>query len=238
MRPIHRGNVPGVGGLPKAYTRYQEAIGDLEDRLGVYCSYCERRLPASLEVEHVSPKSIDPAHERDWNNFLLGCKNCNTVKGSKPTNIPDFLWPDRDNTFLAFKYSQGGFVAVQDNLGADVNAKATALCNLIGLDRHKLGGAGKKPRSRDKRWKDREQIWKLAEDQKARLQKFPTDLQDAVRTFIADSAEGFGCFSVWMTVFHDDPKVCAALVQRMPATTQSQCFNANGQPISRVGGRI
>ena len=57
MRPVNR------GAPPRAYARYGEAIGDLEDRLGIYCSYCERRIPVGLAVEHKAPKSLHPEQE-------------------------------------------------------------------------------------------------------------------------------------------------------------------------------
>ena len=74
MRPVSR------GAAPRTYSSYGDAIGDLEDRLGIYCSYCERRLPVSLAVEHMAPKSLHPDRELEWKNFLLGCTNCNSVK--------------------------------------------------------------------------------------------------------------------------------------------------------------
>ncbi len=98
MRPVERGSAP------RTYTRYQDAIGDLEARLGTYCSYCERRT--SLAVEHVIPKSKRPDLEREWTNFLLACTTCNSVKGDKDVVIQKFLWPDRDNTFLAYVQRQ------------------------------------------------------------------------------------------------------------------------------------
>src|SRR5262245_42153433 len=110
MRPVNR------GAAPRTYTTYGQAIGDLESRLGLYCSYCERRLPTSLAVEHVVPKSLNKKLETSWDNFLLGCTNCNSVKLAQPTNKRDFLWPDLDNTLAAFTYSAGGFVAVEGGL--------------------------------------------------------------------------------------------------------------------------
>lgn len=92
MRPIER------GAAPRAYARYADAIGDLENRLGRYSSYCERRLPTSLAVEHVAPKSLHRNRERDWGNFLLGCANCNSIKGNQDVAEDDVLWPDRHNT--------------------------------------------------------------------------------------------------------------------------------------------
>lgn len=134
MRPVER------GAAPRTYTRYGDAIGDLETRLGIYCSYCERRLPTSLAVEHVVPKSVDRALETEWTNFLLGCTNCNSVKGDQPVTVDDFLWPDRDNTFLAFRYTKGGFVHLADDLSKAQENKAQALLDLVGLQRHQAPG--------------------------------------------------------------------------------------------------
>jgi hypothetical protein len=210
----------------------------LEDHLGVYCSYCERRLPASLEVEHVSPKSVADDLKFEWTNFLLSCKSCNTLKGTKGKRVGNYLWPDRDNTFLAFKYTKGGFVETANGLHNNVRPKAVALCNLVGLDRHDQGAAQKKPSRRDKRWKDREQVWEMAVKQKDDLAMFPIAFRGLARGFAVDTAVGFGFFSVWMTVFHDDPQFRVALIARMLGTPQSQCFNAGGNAVARPGGRI
>jgi 5-methylcytosine-specific restriction endonuclease McrA len=104
MRPVTR------SAAPRTYTKYQDAIRDLENCFGCYCSYCERRFPACLAVEHVSPKSLDPGRETDWTNFLLGCVNCNSSKGATLTNDQAFLWPDKDNTLKAIEYKAGGLV--------------------------------------------------------------------------------------------------------------------------------
>ena len=60
------------------------------------------------EVEHM----ISRKHGGDWtawSNLLLGCKYCNTRKSAKttPQNVEDYLWPDTDNTALAFSYTNG-----------------------------------------------------------------------------------------------------------------------------------
>ena len=104
MRPIERGTAP------KVYAAYRDAIGDLEDRLGRYCSYCERLLQIGLAVEHKAPKSLYPDGELVWDNFLLGCSNCNSVKDDKDVDDDGTLWPDKHNTLLALAYSKGGFV--------------------------------------------------------------------------------------------------------------------------------
>lgn len=84
MRPLDKGAVPRAGDGAIRFGHYSDAHPHLVERLGDYCSYCERRLPASLAVEHVQPKSHVPELETSWDNFLLACTNCNSVKGSKP----------------------------------------------------------------------------------------------------------------------------------------------------------
>lgn len=228
MRPVERGVAPST------YSRYQDAIGDLEDRLGRYCSYCERRLPISLAVEHVVPKSIDKARETDWNNFLLGCTNCNSVKGKKPTNDIDFFWPDRDNTLLALAYKQGGLVEAQNALGAELRQKAENLIDLVGLDRHPGQPPEKRPTGRDLRYMDREEVWKLAVLKREALAR---NNNEDFRTAVADIAKAEGFFSVWMSVFEDDPDMRRRFVSALDGTAPS-CFDGNWKPISRPGGKI
>src|ERR1700730_16188143 len=101
MRPVERGTAPRV------YTNYQDAGPDLQARLGDYCSYCERQIETNLAVEHVQPKDSQTALRNTWTNFLLGCVHCNSSKGKQPVSVPDFLWPDLDNTLRAFDYEPG-----------------------------------------------------------------------------------------------------------------------------------
>lgn len=230
MRPVFRGTAP------RSYSAYGNAIGDLEDRLGIYCSYCERRLPVSLAVEHVSPKVSDPGRELDWTNFLLGCTNCNSVKSDAPTNDTDFLWPDRDNTMRAFEYSVGGFVKVRPTLEDGVRAKATRLMDVVGLNRHKNRG-WPRPAQRDKRWKQREAVWKLAEEWKNRLATFSAEGRGIAVPLIRDLALGYGFFSVWMTVFADHPEVRRVLIGSHPGTAQD-CFGDDTEAVQRPGGRL
>ena len=95
MRPIDKGQAPRV------YSAYGDAVGDLEARLGTYCSYCERRVPTGLAVEHKAPRNVHPGRELDWDNFLLSCSNSNSVKGDTDLADEDTLWPDLHNTLLA-----------------------------------------------------------------------------------------------------------------------------------------
>ena len=228
MRPVTRGTAPRV------YTAYGQAIADLEERLGIYCSYCERRLPTSLAVEHVVPKSLEPDLETSWENFLLGCTNCNSVKLAQPTNKDGFLWPDIDNTLDALSYASGGFVEVKAILSPGLQRKARKLVGLVGLDRHEAPGHPR-PARRDRRWQQRMDTWNAAVLARTRL----GELNDApaARELVLAAAEGYGFFSVWMVVFSSHRAIRQGLIERFKGTARD-CFDAGFNTQPRPGGRL
>lgn len=228
MRPINKGPAP------RAYKNYQDAIGDLEDSIGRYCSYCERFIAANLAVEHVSPKKHDPARKNDWSNFLIACSNCNSAKGDSLTNDKDFLWPDKDNTLLAIEYMAGGIVQASKCLDKDIKDKANALIGLVGLDRRPGMPQGKEPADRDRRYMDRERIWKLAQSTLKVLLRFD---DDELRRNTVDSAVEMGYFSIWMYTFKDDAKMRRLLVEAYIGTARD-CFDRKWQLKNRRGGHI
>jgi uncharacterized protein (TIGR02646 family) len=223
MRPVERGLAPQI------YTQYGDAIEDLKNRLGSYCSYCERQVAASLAVEHVIPKNLHPELEIEWTNFLLGCTNCNSVKSDREVEIQNFIWPDRDNTLLPFVYSKGGFVRLADNLNNEQKTKAQALLDLVGLQRHQARG-WVKPAKKDKRWQNREESWATAERCRDLFESL--EQADAARDLVLEVAKNNGFFSVWMTVFNDYSDIKRELIRLFPGTARS-CFDADGKPIDR-----
>lgn len=228
MRPVRR------GAASKTYGKYQDAIGDLEDCFGRYCSYCERRFPALLAVEHVSPKSSDDSRTTDWTNFLLGCVNCNSTKGDTPTNDQDFLWPDKDNTLKAIEYRAGGLVVPSPTMDPQIVPKAVALIGLVGLDRHPGQSAIKQPTDRDRRYLEREEKWQLAQLMREMLARNNTDdFRDAVVILAKES----GFFSIWIAAFHDDPDMRRRLVDAHVGTARD-CFESDWSLKTRVGGHI
>lgn len=231
MRPVTRTVAPRV------YAKYQDAIGDLEDCFGCYCSYCERRFPANLAVEHVSPKSSDAARETDWKNFLLGCVNCNSTKGVTPTDNQNFLWPDSDNTLKAIQYGAGGLVEASPALDPQIATKATALIELLGLDRHPGQPPGKQPTDRDKRYLHREEIWRLAQVKRDVLASNDNIDNIDLREAFVDLAKASGFFSIWMAAFHDDIDMRRRLVEAHAGTARD-CFEADWSLKTRVGGHI
>ena len=228
MRPVARGPAPQV------YTKYGDAIDDLVARMGRYCSYCERRLPTSLAVEHMAPKKHHPSMELDWDNFLLGCTNCNSVKTDNDLNDDELVWPDRDNTLRAFDYRQGGFVRVSEAIDDAIRQRAENLAELVGLDRHPANG-WPQPTKKDKRWLQREEIWTEAE--RCRDIYVAVDDKSAALKLLVCAAEGYGFFSVWFEVFSEHEEVRRALIDAFPGTP-ADCFDADATPIARPGGVI
>jgi uncharacterized protein (TIGR02646 family) len=225
MRPIERGDNSTV------YLKYQEARSELIARLGQCCSYCECRLPATLDVEHIQPKDINPALRETWTNFLLACKNCNSTKGDQAIILQDYFWVDKDNTARAFVFLIGGVIEVNPSLDENMKIKAQKTMELVGLQ--------KQPPSNkefsDRRWSNRKETWNMAVDS---LQ----DLNDCntvqMRQQIVRTAQGQGFWSVWMTVFKDDPDMLERLINAFAGTAKS-CFDpVTFQPIPRVGGAI
>ena len=229
MRPVER------GAAPKVYTKYQDAGADLQSRLGDYCSYCERQIETNLAVEHVQPKSLEPALGNTWTNFLLGCVNCNSSKGDQPVSVPDFLWPDLDNTLRAFEYSPGGLVNSNPALDPAIRAKADALILLTGLDKDPGNPSpARRPTEADKRWLKRKEAWQKAERCRDILA-----LQDTpeTRELIVEVAKGKGMFSIyWMQFFHDADmrkRFREAFVGTAPV-----CFDHAENLQPRLGGQV
>ena len=82
MRSVRRGEWPtGNDGNRTSFGSYRCAKDYLIQRIGEYCSYCERRR--GLDVEHVIPRSVAQDLETEWSNLLLACRNCNSRKSNK-----------------------------------------------------------------------------------------------------------------------------------------------------------
>ena len=72
----------------------------------------------NLPLNISSPRRL-PAYkhlEGRWENFLLGCVNCNSTKGDRDVKVGDLLLPDRDNTAAAYSYTMDGKIAVKAGL--------------------------------------------------------------------------------------------------------------------------
>ena len=234
MRPVERGDVPvDENGNAVAFKAYGDAREYLIERLGDYCSYCEMQF-STPAVEHIQPKSLEPALEKDWDNFLLACPYCNSNKGDKPINTSNFheyFWADCDNTFRAFRYEKDRAPQINLTLNAINQQIAQNTLELTGLDREPTHA---KLTDKDRRWIKRNEAWSKAELAIKRLNQQSTDL---MREQIIDAATSTGFWSVWMTVFADDVDMRQRLIDAFCGTS-SNCFDVATQAIPRNGGQI
>lgn len=227
MRPVERGADPGP------FLDYRMAAPHLIERLGDYCSYCERQIETHLAVEHMKPKFHHPGLRTVWDNFLLACTNCNSCKGDAPVNLPDHLWPDVDNTMRAFEYQRGGIIAASATLDANLARKAEATIVLMGLDKDP-GNPGREPSISDRRWLRRQEAWQKAEHCKTLLAR--KDCQE-FRAVIVEVALGRGEFSIWWTAFQGDADMRRRLREAFVGTANA-CFDDGESLVARIGGQV
>ncbi len=224
MRPISKGK------NNKKFNEYSQARGDLIDRLGQYCSYCEMKVTASLSVEHVQPKSHHPELRCEWDNFLLACTNCNSTKGDSKIRLKDYLWPDRDNTFLAFVYMEGE-ININGKLEKHQKGCAQNILDLVGLQKRP---GSKDLKASDRRWRNRREAWETAS---LSLKRLIVNDTEALREQIVVTAYLGGHWSIWMTVFKEDDDMLKRFLAKFPGTCK-ECFDEMGRPIPRESGMV
>lgn len=227
MRPVNKGESPY-----EVISKYTEALPHLENAIGPYCSYCEFRISHVPEVEHVASKSRGGALTA-WENLLLGCKYCNARKNAQvtPENVDDYMWPDQDNTALAYSYT-GGIPTVNASVLNAVDPTGTKLAKAQKLfDLVKLANVPT-PRQKDKRFHERNRAYELALESLGNWQKAKAstpEMMDVVKQQISYTARENGFFSVWMTVFADEPIMLNALINVFPGTNKAY-FDEAGHP--------
>jgi len=224
MRPVDRGK------NDKKFNHYRDAQGDLIERLDESCSYCERKLYSATQVEHVLPKSRHPELICQWDNLLLACANCNPTKGHEDIKREDYLWPDKDNTFLAFMYKEGGRITVNPELNDRQTKCAQNLLDLTGLQKY----PGKNKKNKDRRWRQRKEAWEGA---LLSLKRLSNDNTKEMREEIVEHAFSRGHWSIWMTMFKNDTDMLKRLTERFPGTSK-ECFDKEGSPVPRKGGIV
>ncbi|NUQ24928.1 MAG: HNH endonuclease [Saprospiraceae bacterium] len=223
MRPVDKGN--GAN-----YTNYQDAKQDLVNQLGAYCCYCERRIPTNIAVEHILPK--DPAlgymHLRNnWDNFLLGCVNCNSAKSTKIIDLGTHLLPDRDNTFVVYIYEETGSVEINPQLDQNLASMATKTLDLVALNRNDCHNWDDTILfSALERFSQRVQAWVQAKQAREDYDRGQVN----IRRICAEAAST-GFFSIWMAAFEGISAVRLELIRVFP-NTAPDCFDQNGEVVS------
>lgn len=225
MRPVHRGECPrdDNGNPVNFYPEYALARGSLIERIGEYCSFCESRVSANLAVEHILPKRPAghdgdiPERVGDWNNFLLACGNCNSHKGTKEFPDGGCMFPDRDDTFSAISYGEGGSLQPSASLSKRDRPQAENLILLAGLNARPQTKRDSM-RAKDRRWQHRFGAWQEAKHWRGII-SMNADNEPLIQS-VVKLALATGFWSIWMNAFKDIPKVREELLSRFPGTAQ------------------
>lgn len=209
MRAVSRGNTPvNTSGVGIIFTEYAEARRYLIDRLGEYCSYCERHIPSSLAVEHIRPKTYNPALELQWDNLLLACPNCNSTKGHENIILADYALPHIDNTNDLFQYDGSAIVKPKLGLNAIDLAKTIKTIGLVGL--------GKRPPiinskewkiASDRRFEHRLQSYLEAERFSLEYSKKSIPARADMLALLEIIVLSKGFWSIWIDAFTAFPEV-------------------------------
>lgn len=213
--------------IQKEYKDYSDAKEPLAANIGKFCSYCEEaRALGDIHVEHIAPKSKDGAL-CDWENFLLSCNICNSVKLTKDVNIEDIHFPHRDNTYLDFIYDESGRVKINPDLPPEEYSKAEKLYDIVKLKRDP--SEKDTPSTSDFRWQHRLETWETAKRALGKYESGKNDLED-----ILDLVKTRGNWSIWFTVFKGHDEVRKALIENTPGTC-AECFDAENhyEPMPR-----
>lgn len=232
MRPVNKGVSPY-----DSIAKYEDAEPYLNERIGRYCSFCELPIFHVPEVEHKEGKKSGGDITR-WENLLYGCKYCNTRKAQKikAGELNKWIWPDKDNTFLAFTYTNGlpkVNEAYLKSISEDVYIKTVSLFNGICLN-----FCPKNVRDKDKRWQKRIETLGQAERSRIFWNKIcDTELRNEGLDTITTLAKALGFFSIWMMVFEDDRDIKNALIDAFPGTAR-ECFDDDGNAVRRENGEI
>ncbi len=239
MRPIDKGICPY-----KTIKHYQDAEQYLEKKIGRYCSFCEMRIDNSPAVEHKESKNSGGALT-EWNNLLLSCVYCNSRKSEKikKGELYKWIWPDQDNTFLAFTY-EGALPQLNEKFLKAISdrayEKSKKIFDDLALDYFPENKKGevKKLKCKDRRWQIRLEALQVAEEAKKIWKMCETESEKENQKWnILNMAKGYGFFSVWMMIFEDDAEIKNALIDVFPGTSK-ECFDQNGSPIRREKGII
>lgn len=220
------------------YPNYRDALDDLADRIGLFCSYCEQPIRHAPEIEHVQPKSLKPELECKWKNLLIACTSCNRTKRTKSVGLAQVAMPDTDSTFRGLEFFEGGRIGLFPDLTDAQTQLMRHVVRLVRLDRHPdAKDKGDQPRDRDKRADLRRDVWDTASRCLGHYEE-QREKNPWIRNLIADEiVPPRGFFSVWMTVFRDPPDMLKRFNQAIPGT-DSGFFDDEGQAVPRPGGRL
>jgi uncharacterized protein (TIGR02646 family) len=227
MRPVSKTTRTNDDGSPLTFKHWGDAKNELQAEIGSYCSFCEREgYRSSLDVEHILAKSLPKYNDHiyRWDNFLLGCKNCNSTKGSKDYDTDETYMPHINNLFHTLDIMEGGVIQIKEGITEEQKRRTKNFVDLVGLDRNQ---SHPDYSNKDDRWESRIKVWGIANNFRKDYDEKAIKLERIVET-----AQGYGYWSVWMTVFNQYPEVKKELINQFPGTTGA-CFDIDYKPLTR-----
>ena len=248
MRPVRKGSSP----IPGDFKNYKDAKTELISRISLgtvnncqysYCSYCETPVkPKNLAVEHIKfkqapknkPESIRwarPDLEGRWNNYLLSCSSCNSIKGTKSVFFKYFVFPDRDNTFSSFVYKPDGEIKPNPSHRLTMQIISNNTLSLVGLNKiisEEKDSKGKLITTERKQM--RMEAWLQSEN--ARKAYESGHCSHHFEQVILSLMLATGYFSVWMTVFKDHSRMKNLFIDSVSGTRDSGCFDLHGDAVN------
>jgi len=227
MRPVRRGVKPA--GL--TIKRYSDAWEPLKNALGEYCSYCEKPLTDVIEIEHVKPKKIFPNEAIKWDNLLIGCRFCNAIKGTRPTDdLELYIWPHLENPLLLIGYAAQAPPFPRDGIGESSFQRVLRTISLVGLDRN--GVSNPRASKTDNRWVKRDEAFVIARNIRSDLEAKPALMQvEEYAKVLRLVIEKTGFCSVWWTVFEGFAAVRLMALDAFPGTDRDR-FDAEGEALT------
>jgi hypothetical protein len=244
MRPIQKPACPMVGGVDKSVTDYHYWKSDLENAIGMFCSYCGMRLTNSPQVEHVVPQNPMTGNPLGnplaWDNVVFSCAPCNGSNGksNKNYNEVQHYIPEKHNTLLPFKYSLHstlGHITIEiaDGLLPSQQIKANDTIGVFNLQNIDI-----RENKFDFRSSERWQAKKSADAAYGNfmMAKISSTFNAEIASSnVATLAVSSGFFQLWVAVFINEPEVLKKLIHPdfHPGTHQQSFDAATGKPCNR-----
>lgn len=244
MRPIQKPACPIVRGVAKTVTDYKQWKLDLENAIGMFCTYCGMRLNNSPQVEHVVPQNPmignpggDPLA---WNNVVFSCGPCNGASGksNKNYNATQHYMPEVHNTLLPFVYplsATPGHVTVQiaPGLSGLQKTKATdtiAVFNFQNIDTRET----KVDYRSSERWQAKRAVDATYENY-IMAKASATFNAGIAATNVAIQSASTGFFQLWVEAFINEPDVLKRIIHQdfHPGTNQQSFDSVTGKPCNR-----
>jgi hypothetical protein len=247
MRPVVKSvRTDAITGTPLEIKPWGDAKPNLIIELGSHCSFCEKSgTRSAFHVEHIHGKGclnatgikIYDAMKYRWDNFLIACVNCNSVKGDKDVVLHAPFLPHTNNLLHYIKVLKGGLIRIRLGITGNDLIRTQAFIDLIGLDR--VPGHPQFS-SKDDRWDERLEAYDIAERYHRKYTSLPpeTDIETIVTL-----AKSTGFFSAWYEIFKGQNSVIDALINgytpaggvlinAFPATHQAS-FDSTANYITR-----